>query len=244
MDEAIDSLKGFHRGVPWIYILADDNGSQRYTNGVVLETGRSDPVFSGPDLLPRSENWLLSGAPVDIFHKTIYLAPQLNFIGRLKEEPLPDRGVMIRDMAWLFPREFEDIDITILYKDKMRLGIYFPEQIESWPDIVIATNHYIIPRMRFTSLTPRMILMQDFIDICYIFYRYEKLEEIIKIEYGSIDLDKAQNIIDFLNPNSKYKDMMDIEYYEPGGEVEGHHAIIDNDNLILRALFGYYGTDP
>ncbi|MCD6570450.1 MAG: hypothetical protein J7L53_07080 [Deltaproteobacteria bacterium] len=33
-------------------------------------------------------------------------------------------------------------------------------------------------------------------------------------------------------------------HHTAGGSVHGHHAIIDNKNLIMEALFGYYGPDP
>lgn len=239
LDEAIERMKVQDRGVSWLYAIADDEKSALYNNtyGMIVEEGMSDPEFNGPDLLPDWEYWLLSGAPIPVGNDMVHLLP--DYIGRLDEEPLPERGIMIRDQTWQFPAAFRDINISIPTEDGTKhIGVYFPDQIETWPDVVIATNHYIIPRMRFTNFTPWISIIED---IFKSLWRYETLFGFMEGEYGSIDFDTARDLIDFLNPNSVYGD---TGYYKPGGEVKGHHAIIDNKNLIMEALFGYYGPDP
>jgi len=216
LDEAIERMKNQDRGVSWLYAIADDEKSALYTYGVVAEEGMSDPEFNGPDLLPSWEYWLLSLGK--------------DYIGMLDEEPLPEKGVMIRDQAWQFPPAFKD-------GGTQDDDIYFPDQIETWPDVVIATNHYIIPRMVFTTFTPRISKISD---ISGSLWRYETLLGFMGGEYGYIDFGTARDLIDFLNPNSVYGD---TGYYKAGGPVHGHHAIIDNTNLIMEGLFGYYGPD-
>jgi len=43
IDQAIAHVRSLKRGVPWIYIIADDN-SPAYGNSVILECGRSDSM--------------------------------------------------------------------------------------------------------------------------------------------------------------------------------------------------------
>jgi len=230
LDDAIDNLKLQNRSVPWIFVLADDTKSDRYSNGVVVESGRSDPPFNGPDLLPRWERYLL------------YLMTDL--IEDLDSDQMPDKGIMLRTLDWTFPDEFKNIDISLFkFNEEIQFNFHFPEQMEDWPDVAIATNHYIIPRMRFCSLTPYMMYLENK-TMGSTYFRYNKLIEIIEIEYGRINFNIAQDIIDYLNPNSIYNDIIGEYYYKPGTEVQGHHAIIDNNNLTMRGLFGYYGKDP
>ena len=212
LDESIERMKQQDRGVSWLYVLADDERSALYTHGVVVEEGMSDPDFTGPDLLPPSGQRLLSDS-----------------IQRLDDEPLPERGLMMRSQEWLLPQAFEGEES-------------FPDPQETWPDVVLVTNHYIIPRMVFTTFTPWMTLVEGYYRILPgSLWRYELLLDLIATEYGDIDFDAARNLIDYLNPNSTYGD---TGYYEPGGPVRGHHAIIDNKGLVLEGLFGYYGPDP
>jgi hypothetical protein len=225
LDTAVARMKTQDRGVSWLYILGDDEYSDTYTNGIVIEEGMSadssGEEINGPDTLRAWQEYLL--------------APWINLL----DNTLPERGIMTRTQDWIYPEEFQDIGFAITLPDGSRtLGLYFPEQIESWSDLVMATNHYIIPRMAFTSMDPWISLVRDTTDSEW---RYGELYKILEQEYGTIDFDTARDIIDFLNPNCVYGD---LEYYEKGGEIEGHHAVFDNTGLVLEGLFGYYGSDP
>jgi hypothetical protein len=219
MDGAVERMKAMDRGVSWLYVIADDDRSVTYTNGVVVEEGRSDPPYTGPDLMPI---W-----------NQILLWPLTE---RLKDQPLPERGMLIRDQAWLYPDQFKNVSIGYPNGVDMNYLLYFPDQIETWPDVVVAANNYVIPRMVFTTYNPLIGLIQG--KIVKTVFRYNKMVELIGNDYGRIDYAKARDIIDFLNPNRNI-DM--LKRYKIGGPVEGHHAIIDNKALTVEALFGYYG---
>jgi hypothetical protein len=219
LDEAVARMKAMDRGVSWLYVIADDDRSARYTNGVVVEEGRSDPPYTGPDVMPI---W-----------NQVLLWPLIN---RLKGQPLPERGILIRDQSWLYPDEFKNVSIGYLNGDEMNYLLYFPEQLETWPDVVVAANNYVIPRMVFTTYSPFMELIQG--KMKKTVFRYNKMVELIGKDYGNISYSKARDIIDFLNPN-RYID--ELKRYKIGGPVEGHHAIIDNRARTVEALFGYYG---
>jgi len=226
LDQAVERMKEQHRGVSWLFILADDERSMKYTNGIVAEVGltekKNGDSYTVHDLLA---DWI-----------EIPLWPWINKL----DSPIPDRGVMVRTQEYVYPSRFKNVNAIIPVKDgeeEKKIGVYFPDQLETWTDVVLTTNHYVIPRMVFASFHPWLTLVYDRTSS---YYRYEKLHELMEAEYGKIDYDTAKNLIDFLNPNSVYGD---LEFYDHGGEIEGHHVLVDNLNLTIDALFGYYGTD-
>ena len=219
LDQAVTRMKEQDRGVSWLYIIADDQKSALYTNGIVIEEGRSSPAFTGPDVMPGLNEWLFDP-----------------WIDLLDPEPLPDKGLMFRDQAWAYPQSFEGASLR--FPGALTYQLYFPEQGESWDDVVLATNHYIIPRMVFTSFTPMMALNGAGTELSSSVQRYGLLRERIGQEYGSITFDKTLELIDFLNPN---RGLDSRKRYTIGEPVEGHHVAIDNTNQVLAALFGYYG---
>jgi hypothetical protein len=112
--------------------------------------------------------------------------------------------------------------------------------------------------MRFIQIDPLILVGYGIEPLPESIWRYETMLVLINGEYNqgreiaffgdnpdAPDEGSAGWIIDFLNPNG------DLEassfYTEKGkplnGEIEGHHAIIDNTTKEMRALFGYY-RDP
>jgi hypothetical protein len=90
IEEALTRMKSQDRGVSWLYVIADDDSSDTYTNGVVVEEGMSSPDFSGPDILPLWEQVILS--------------PLI----RLLDDEMPEQGVMFRTQDWIFPDAFKN----------------------------------------------------------------------------------------------------------------------------------------
>jgi hypothetical protein len=208
LDSAVNRMKAQNRGVAWIYPIADDEFSPEYTNGIVVEEGMSSPGFTGPDLLGGMTRLLLGSL--------------LDSLG----DEMPDKGIMVRSQSWKYPEAFK--------KKKM-----FPEQIEDYDDVVVTANHYIIPRMVLTSNTPLMTILNPlFKKGSESEDRYEDLVSLISKSYGSIDFEKARELIDFMNPNRGRWDT-----YKVTGPVEGHHDVIDNTARVIESLFGYYNPD-
>jgi hypothetical protein len=145
--------------------------------------------------------------------------------------------MLLRDQTWLYPDQFKNVSIGYMKDDEMNYLLYFPDQMESWPDVVVAANNYVIPRMVFTTYNPGMILIKGKIKTTV--FRYNKMVELIGDDYGNIDYAKAREIIDFMNPN---RNIDNLKRYKVGGPVEGHHALIDNKARTVEALFGYYGN--
>lgn len=248
LDEAVERMKSQNRGVSWVYVIADDEKSIKYTNGIAVEEGMAvddkGKEFNGPDILP----WYTQLSMMELI--------------KILPDETPDRGVITRPQDWEYPAQFEGLE-------------NFPPQIEKYDDVVIATNHYIHPRMVFTTFSPWMQFLQtNYWKTSRTLLRYSDLAKRVTDKYGKIDFATARDLIDFMNPNRYYEidyensnvtitntgyDEAISQNYEPwdrykvydkdignkpgNGEIEGHHDIFDNQDLIMECLYGYYNPD-
>jgi hypothetical protein len=216
LDDAVVRMKKLNRGVSWLYVIADKDRSENYTNGIVCEVGMKKDIngnefVDGSDLLPDLSK--------------LYYSKLIKELDKLEKA---DEGVMVRDQNWKYPDEFKGKD-------------NFNEQIEELNDLVVASNHYIIPNMVFTTLSPWMRLVAGAeIKTSVTVERYEDLNSQLLDAYGSIDYETARDLIDFMNPNrgGLWKD-----YYKINGEIEGHHDLFDNANLTMECLYGFYNLN-
>ena len=103
-------------------------------------------------------------------------------------------------------------------------------QIEHKDDIVTVTNHYLDPEMNFGAGS--WALDDDSP------WRYETMTNLILDNYGTIDVAKGCELIDFLHPPN-------YNYY--GGDtsqpVSSSVSLFDLSNLDVYSLFNYY-DDP
>lgn len=108
----------------------------------------------------------------------------------------------------------------------LRMGI--PDQMENESDMIVVTNHYIMPAMYLT-------LSNAFEDSTY---RYDILAALCMEAYGTIDTDSGRTLIDFLHPPN-------YDYYgsDPDQPVESSVSFYDLSNLKLWSLYGLY-SDP
>jgi hypothetical protein len=222
LDEAVERMKSQNRGVSWVYVIADDEKSFKYTNGTVVEEGmavdKNGKEVGGPDIL----KWYTQQSLKDLIEK-------------LPSDELPERGVMTRPQNWVYPAAFEGLED-------------FPPQIETYDDVVIAANHYIIPRMVFTTFSPWMqFLQKNYWKTSRTLLRYSDLTKRVSDKYGRIDFATARDLIDFMNPNREEESLRNgyegWTRYKVDGEIEGHHDIFDNQELIMECLYGYYRPD-
>lgn len=175
---------------------------------------------------------------------------------------------MIRSSKWIFPSEFSNLNISLPIpnpffplSERFDLANPFPNQNETSPDILVAANHFIIPRMRLTQLDPLIAFGYWLEPLPESIWRYETLLDLILQYYerivffgpdpdapvGPHEIDDREYVsagwlIDFLNPNGR--STFYIDKGKPlNGEVEGHHAVMNNTTREFRALYGYY-QDP
>lgn len=251
-EHAKDAIVQARRGVPWIYVISDGANDR----ACAVEAVFSTPAIRFTDF-PSKE--LLRGC---LFSKP-YL-PDRDFLQAHQTAP-QENGVMVRwhDYAYdgayldfntrLFKRSGKTLPpgwddetgyINGTYEDKNCPGMsYFAPQRETRPDVVIATNHFIIPEMRYLAMTTAMrLLFGDLAQDSQ--WRYdalndmiaEALEEAGQAGRRGVDYAKAKEILDFLSPSGRYPD-----YYGSNKHViEGAQSLFDLKNLTVESHYGYY----
>lgn len=124
-------------------------------------------------------------------------------------------------------------------------NFYFAPQREDSDDLVLATNHYIIPEMRYFAMHPwTSRVIGDIVND--IQWRYDELNRQIAdtIEQkGYIGYESARELISFLSPYGQYP-----SYYagnpksRDGREIriEGCVSLFDLKKLTVESHYGYY----
>jgi len=102
-------------------------------------------------------------------------------------------------------------------------------QIEDKDDLVSGTNHFINPWMNLKTISWAHNNT---------LWRYETMTNLLLHNYGTIDVDKGWEIIDFLHPPN-------YGYYgdDPHQTVKAAKSLMDLTNLDMYSLYGYY-DDP
>jgi hypothetical protein len=235
LEQAVQLVRSLPRGASWMYGVSAEHPDPDYGPGIVLETFAHEPYYDGPSGLPRWVQWYLR-----------------DFVALLGGEDLPDNGVIVRGATWRYPPAFVGYGLPGSWHgqewgEAANDWVCFPPQMEAWDDVVIASNHFVVPRARFTQFDPAIYLfaygppgaLTDSV------WRYESMVVDLRRVYGGIGFfgpdpefpeeGSAGWLIDFLNTGR-------VSYYD-GPEVEGHHAVVHNKARQLRALFGYM-DDP
>jgi hypothetical protein len=252
-EAAVDAITAAPRTVPWLYIVADGTRDKACVVETVDRRDRIDFASFPPKKYVKKclFNWhpLLPGQSFLAGHQT---APQ-------------DEGVMVRwgdyayDTAYLafderlFQRLHGTLDPHALDEDgrfnktledaNCPGPYFFAPQRETRDDVVLTTNHYVIPEMRYTSMDPwlKMIfgkLMQDSQ------WRYDALNKRILDELAAagsagIDYATAKEILRFLSPDGQYPD-----YYGVDADIiEGAQSLCDLKNLTVESRYGHYADD-
>ncbi|MBN2078047.1 MAG: hypothetical protein JW838_03720 [Spirochaetes bacterium] len=260
IDEAIRVAKRNDRGVPWIYIVADDDSMDTYGNSVILECVRSDVMDNGRKYRGYKQ--------LDPWRRLRFALA----ISLLPSSDIPDNGVLVRSAKWRYPRTLEYLPTIdpnswpAHPKFGLDLTPYFPRQTEKWDDVVIGTNHFIAPEMRFGQLYMPVQFLYGMGPLRESMWRYDFAYKIIKENYGRIvywtDLNEDDRpdygcagwLIDYLNPawenrdgvranswfytseNPTYDDLLNEQ-------VHGHHIAFNNTTGEMKALYGYM-LDP
>jgi hypothetical protein len=243
LQEGIDMIRDSDRAVPWLYLIAD--GEQ--PDAAVLETIASS-------ILPPEENLqnylsrLLAGllgiifpcldqdqenatSPTSLDEEEGDIADKMTELPDDPSRPELERGLMVRESDYLDPEWFDDPSSADDPDGDPGLAHgFYPRQLEDYPDLVAMTNHYIIPQMADTypSLFARWGNSR---------WRYETMMGLLDEHYGDIDRLDAMWIIDFLNPAR-------CDYYgtDTTQSIKGHHVLMDNHDLEMWSLHGYYDT--
>ena len=239
------------KGVSWLYIIADGNG-----RSCVAEAGASLPM---PDLTQYPDE------------KYRLLLPDADFLKGHASAPY-DNGTMLRWNDYKYPREFLSFNHqlwqhynerekkqNIIYADAFeetgyinRAGdqncpssFYFAPQREESDELLVASNHYIIPEMRYFAMHrwTQKIIGKRVNDIQW---RYDELNRQIHDrlkEKGRIGIADARELISFLAPYGKYSGYYADNPKSRNGKeirIEGAVSVFELKSRVVESHYGYY----
>jgi hypothetical protein len=266
--EVADRITTAKRGVSWLYPVADAGG-----RAGVIETGMSVDLneeewiryalsFPAKNYIPslpdadflrrqfraRSEEdrmrlrrgvavrWSDSEYPrgyIDRFNDGLWR--------RFNREGYPDRR------AQLYPDAFADdgaINRNPLEKNCPDV-FYFAPPRNADPEVVLTTNHALVPEMRLFGMTSWLARVTRS-QVNDIQWRYDVLSREIQkaLNAGPILEERARQIVDFLAPYGACPD-----YYREKGQrsrdgrelaINGSVSLFDLKNRVVRSHYGYY----
>ncbi len=230
LGEAISIVREASRGCPWIFLISDG----KEPSAVVLETIQSFPP----------EPWM-----AERLADAQRLGTRL--IGMPYSCTFPEQGIMVREADFTTPEQLKEKGITLpgyhnnpkYPQDTTVLNLSFPDTIEDLPEMIAATNHYLLPEMRAFQWAPLISLVwRSYWPSTE--WRYRTLVDLLvqRASHGKqLDWERAWRTINFLDPMTEEGSF----FHGPdrSQQVGGHVALMDATDLVLRALFGHY-DDP
>jgi hypothetical protein len=231
LEDAVRTVRETERGCPWIYLIADG----KTPDAVVLETIRSDPL----------EPWMEQRYEEN-------LETALQILGFPLETVVPDHGIQVRTADYVMekayrgkellpPELLSDYRNNEKYPENLTWMNYnFPDPLEERSDLIVATNHFLIPGMRPYQWAPWVALVwKTYWPATE--WRYSTQTELL-LEHAeggrTLDWESAWRIADFLDPSTAEGSFFNGP--DRTQEVAGHVALMDGRDLLLRGLFGHY----
>jgi hypothetical protein len=226
--KTVEAIVAAQRGASWMYPIGDGVNKQ----AVNCETGVTTDNLN-----------YLGYPPAGL----LPLLPKQGFQPSL-------RGVIPRWNGWQYPDQYLQYNPGLFnymnqpydpakfgerehlnpdWKTGLNQGYFFAPQRESKPDLLVVTNHYLVPEMRLCAMKPwTNVVARD--RIPDILWRYDELNKQCLDSYGSIDYAKAKQLIDFLSPSGQFPG-----YYGSNNIIEGSVSLCDLVKLTIESHFGY-----
>lgn len=236
-------MEAAHRGVSWGYIVADGGAGK----ACVVEAGLS---ASTPNFLAYPPHDMLPHLPDQAFfaaHPTTEFRDGLMVRWSDTRVPLEYLGFnpgLFHAMGKPYdPAAFApDGYIDPTWKATNCPGAYFfAPQREGSSDVVLLSNHFLIPEMRLTAMKhwTNEVAARNWDDIQW---RYDELSHRITaaIQQGAVTREQARALIDFLDPAGDFP-----TYYNPKGEdlhdvqVHGSVSLLDLMERSIESHSGY-----
>ncbi len=258
---ALDNIINAQRGVSWDYMIADGTNNQ----AVAVETGTSvsnlDFVSYPPDELQGLG--LLPGDQFLIANETQNL--QNGLMVRWHDYQYPDAFLQFNEALFASydkiyePSRFGEHGyisqrINGQTENNCPYSFYFAPQRENKDDVLIMTNHFIVPSIRLCSMNPWTVEVakDQFDDIQW---RYDQLNDLILNTYNNIDWDQAWRVINFLAPDGcyvtdYYQHNPDYTYMDLQGQqcqtkqIQGSVSLCDLTAKVVLSRYGYYADEP
>jgi hypothetical protein len=252
-DAAVAVIINAPRTVPWIYIVADGTTDKACVVETVDARDQIDfvsfppkkyvkkclfnrhPPLPGRSFLAShstaSQNLGVMVRGADYAYHPAYLDFNESLFGRLGGTLVPNA----LDEYGHFNETYEDANCPGPF--------YFPPQRESRDDVVLTTNHFVIPEMRYTSMHPWLKtifgkLIQDSQ------WRYDALNKRILDELAAagsagIRYTTAKEILKFISPDGQYPGYFGVD----ADIIEGAQSLCDLKNLTIESHYGHYSDD-
>ncbi len=126
---------------------------------------------------------------------------------------------------------------------------YFAPQRETRSDVVLASNNYLSPEMRLTTMNEwtAIIASANQNDIQW---RYDELNreilDALDASRRGIDRETAWELINFLRPDGKFPSYYNRDRKLAWQEVQVHGSVslCELTERSIRSLYGYYGDGP
>ena len=251
-EEMVDIIKNTPRGVTWNYVISDGKNDR----ACVVEAGSSGNVPAPADVPPADFKAVLPDAGFIGSHTSSKF--QKGVMVRWNDYKYPEAYLHFNEALWKQYNKVHSTDKKILpdafsvkgYVNKLRNDrncpacFYFAPQREENDDLVIVTNHFIIPEMRFYAMHPWTSMIAG--DITNdIQWRYDELNYLILKalqQRGAIDYKTAKGLISFLSPDNNPAYYAANPKSSDGRQtrIEGCVSIFDLKEKIVESHYGYY----
>lgn len=252
-EEIVKILSDTKRGVTWNYIVSDGTKDR----ACVAEAGKTQSEHDELRVTPSDNKpYMPSNSFIEQHRSATY---HNGMMVRWNDYQYPSKYLDFNKKLWgyynkkhstnkiLYPDALDTVGfINKSWKEKnCPSTFYFAPQRESYDDLILATNHFIIPEMQLYAMHPWTSKVLG-VKINDIQWRYDALNsEIIQAlkEKGSINYTLAKQLIDFLAPYGKYASYYDKNPRSSDGKeicIEGCTSVFDLKKLYVESHFGYY----
>ena len=226
--KAVDAIVAAQRGASWMYPIGDGKNKQ----AVVCETGMTTDSLDYLSYPSAQLRPLLPSGGFQPSRRGVF--PRWNG-WQTPAEYLQYNPALFEHMSRVYSPEMfaERGYINPDWKTGVNKGYFFASQRETKSDLVVATNHYLIPEMRLCAMKDWTIVVarEKTPDILW---RYDELNKQCLDAYGAIDYAKAKELIDFLSPSRRFPG-----YYGSNKVIEGSVSLCDLTDLTIESHFGY-----
>ncbi|CAM9951940.1 unnamed protein product [Ectocarpus fasciculatus] len=250
---AIEIIAEAPRGVSWIYPVCDGTGVC-----VVVEAGPyMDPGEAFNPLQYVNSSKVKAALPSADFYQ---------------ENPSPctfDRGIFVRGMDFKYPEQYLSYneglyEVAGIQYDQSRWGSsgylfdtfqddlkdtgcclhsnFFLPQREEFTDTILISNVAMTPEFRTAMMSYATDALEKVAHSAT--FRYDSLNDVVSQSWGSIDIDKAIYMMEFLSPERTpgYWDNT-INDDPMSAMVEGTMNVADINHLRLYTKTGYWCDD-
>jgi hypothetical protein len=265
---AVDLIVEAQRGVSWNYILADGKNDKAY----IVEAGETTEAIDFLSYPPKDlregilkpaqallENPLTPirrGVMVrgnDYAYPDIY-ASKFNqaLFAAFKTNPKRYGYLLQEKFDYNYqPEDFaENGYLNKTWTDEhCPMAHYFAPQREHFDNLILTTNHFVIPEMRFCSMSPvcNFVAQWNWDDFQW---RYDELhhqlsnalnQNFSKYNQSFLTYEEAKQIIDFLAPYNRYPDYYNKDH-KPMDQlsVHGSVSLVDLKKKTIESHYGYY----